>query len=216
MGMPNPLKASEKKRFALMRPKVARLTSMAVATSSRTLRINTTSAVSTAICAPAPMATPRSAAASAGESLTPSPTMATTWPWSMSDVTFRALSSGRTLASTREMPHWRAMAWAVRSLSPVSIQTSMPRFDCKCETTRAASSLIMSATPIMPTTSPDPAGGGFFAVALKSSATRRRPPTAAWTKTTVAPSASRALARASRSGPRAPRPPPAAPAHRPS
>ena len=50
---------------------------------------------STATSAPVPTATPRSAAASAGASLIPSPTIATTRPADLSSATIRALSAGR-------------------------------------------------------------------------------------------------------------------------
>jgi hypothetical protein len=76
---------------------------MAVATSSGSERMRTTSAVSTATSVPAPMAMPTSACASAGASLTPSPTIATLRPCCCSSVTFAALSAGSTSAMTSSL-----------------------------------------------------------------------------------------------------------------
>ena len=64
-------------RFCLMFRSTARERSMAAGMSSRLLFIGTTSADSMAMSVPAPMARPTSACASAGASLTPSPTMDT-------------------------------------------------------------------------------------------------------------------------------------------
>ena len=58
----------------------ARLRSTARTTSIGSERISTTSADSMAMSVPAPMATPTSARMSAGASLMPSPTIATTLP----------------------------------------------------------------------------------------------------------------------------------------
>ena len=69
---------------------------------------------------PVPIARPRSAWASAGASLTPSPTMATTRPSACRRRTTSALSAGRTSAMTSSMPTSAATARAVVSLSPVS------------------------------------------------------------------------------------------------
>ena len=84
------------------------------------------SPVSTATSVPAPMAMPRSACASAGASLTPSPTIAVNLPSAWSCLTPSALSSGSTSAKTRSMPTCFATASAVRRLSPVIITGSMP------------------------------------------------------------------------------------------
>ena len=56
----------------------------------------------------------------------PSPTMATFLPSAWSFFTASAFSRGSTSASTRSTPTCLAIAWAVRSLSPVIITTSMP------------------------------------------------------------------------------------------
>ncbi len=86
------------------------------------------SAASMATSAPVPMAIPTSAWASAGASLMPSPTIATTWPRPCSRDTIAAFSAGCTSARTRcnGMPTWRATASAVALPSPVTSQASMP------------------------------------------------------------------------------------------
>src|SRR6266536_305252 len=99
---------------------------IAVGTSSGSERIKTTSAVSTATSVPAPIAMPRSAWASAGASLTPSPTIATLFPSFCSPAIRLALSPGRTSAMTVEMPSSRPMRSAVIRLSPINITTSTP------------------------------------------------------------------------------------------
>jgi hypothetical protein len=97
-----------------------------------------------------PMATPMSAALSAGASLTPSPVMATTWWDCLSSRTIRSLSSGATRATTPMlgnsprswsslmaansapvmarpwMPSSPAIAAAVVAWSPVIIRTRIP------------------------------------------------------------------------------------------
>ena len=77
---------------------VARLISMAVTTPIRLPLISVTSLASMATSVPVPMAKPTSAWASAGASLTPSPTMPTRLPSSWSFCTSCALSSGSTSA----------------------------------------------------------------------------------------------------------------------
>ncbi len=81
-----------------------------------------------ATSAPVPIATPRSAAARAGASLMPSPTMATTLPRARSSSTTPALSPGSTWARTRSggIPTCAATARAVARWSPVTSQASMP------------------------------------------------------------------------------------------
>ena len=59
-------------------------------------------------------------------SLMPSPTIATILPSLWRFLTSSALCSGRTSAKTRSMPACRAIASAVRLLSPVTIATSIP------------------------------------------------------------------------------------------
>ncbi|MOA30136.1 hypothetical protein D3C78_1511970 [compost metagenome] len=69
---------------------------------------------------------PISASASAGASLMPSPTEASTLPPARISWIAFTLPSGSTSATTREMPTCRAIALAVRALSPVTMATSMP------------------------------------------------------------------------------------------
>ena len=114
--------------------------------------MSTTSAASIAISVPAPMAMPISALVSAGASLIPSPTMAT-FPFRFSDRITLSLPSGRTPAITSSTPAWAPIAFAVRSLSPVSITTWIPIF-CNSFTACGLSSLITSATAIMPASFP--------------------------------------------------------------
>jgi len=104
---------------------VARESWMPAATSIRSLRTSTMSALSMATSVPAPMAIPTSARASAGASLMPSPTMATL-PVSASSRTCASLPSGRTPATTASVPTCCWMAEAVRSLSPVSMTVRTP------------------------------------------------------------------------------------------
>lgn len=83
-------------------------------------RIRTTSAASMATSVPVPIAIPTSALASAGESLTPSPTIATFFFPFWSSWTFATLWEGRTSAKTfliptyiqRKTPRWwHASCW---------------------------------------------------------------------------------------------------------
>src|SRR5947209_4977584 len=71
-------------------------------------------------------AIPRSACASAGASLIPSPTMATRRPADCSFFTSSAFDCGSTSARKCSSPSCVAMACAVTRLSPVSITTSSP------------------------------------------------------------------------------------------
>jgi hypothetical protein len=122
---------------------------IAAAICLRSLRTKVMSDASIAMSVPVPMAIPTSAAASAGASLIPSPTMATTRPSLQSLSTSFALSSGRTSAKTFSIPACFAMKSAVRRLSPVNITTSIPSF----LSSRIASldvSFSVSATPMMP------------------------------------------------------------------
>jgi len=66
--------------------------------------IRTISAASTATSVPVPIAMPMLAWARAGESLTPSPTMATMWPRLCSSFTLLTFSNGRVSANTVDMP----------------------------------------------------------------------------------------------------------------
>ena len=68
--------------------------------------ISTMSAASTATSVPVPIATPMSAWASAGESFTPSPTIATMCPLLCNSFTLPTFSSGSVSANTFDMPTW--------------------------------------------------------------------------------------------------------------
>ena len=81
---------------------------------------------SLAACVPVFMATPTSAWASAGASLVPSPVMATSLPLACSVLMRRILASGVASARKSSTPASRAMAAAVRGLSPVIITVRMP------------------------------------------------------------------------------------------
>ena len=131
---------------------VARLRRMAAGTSLRRLFISTTSAASSATSAPAPMAMPTSARVSAGASLMPSPTIATL-PRSRRRRISASLPSGSTPAITRSTPAAAPMARAVRSLSPVSMTTSMPIFRSS-RTACGLSGLMTSATAMTPRSLP--------------------------------------------------------------
>ena len=84
--------------------------------------MSTTSAASMATSAPAPIAIPISAAVSAGASFMPSPTMATL-PFFLRRRITLSLPSGSTPAMTSSTPACAPIAFAVLSLSPVSITT---------------------------------------------------------------------------------------------
>src|SRR6266542_2965830 len=113
-------------RFWRILRSVPRPIASAVGMSSGSERISTTSAVSMATSVPAPMAIPRSAAARAGASFTPSPTMATLVPGFCSPAILLAFSPGSTSAITVRTPSCPAIRRAVASLSPVSMTTSTP------------------------------------------------------------------------------------------
>ena len=83
---------------------VARDSAMAVTRPRRSPDIRVTPADSMATSVPVPIAMPTSADASAGASLTPSPTIATACPRAWRSATAAALPSGRTSAMTRSMP----------------------------------------------------------------------------------------------------------------
>ena len=87
-----------------------------------------TSAASTATSEPPPIATPRSAAARAGESLIPSPTIATRRPRARSSSTMLALSAGRTPPRARSAgsPIAAATVAVVASWSPEMSHVSTP------------------------------------------------------------------------------------------
>ena len=94
------------------------------------------------------MAMPISALVSAGASLIPSPTIATL-PCFISLRITVSFPSGRTPAITSSTPASLPTAFAVFSLSPVSITTFVPMF-LSCFMASGLSSLIVSATAIIP------------------------------------------------------------------
>ena len=94
---------------------------MAIASATRPISsvVSTTSAVSANTAAPrTPSAMPTVAVASAGASLTPSPTMVTTRWRSMTDRSSATFRSGSRLARTVAIPVSRAMAATVGASSP--------------------------------------------------------------------------------------------------
>jgi P-type Cu2+ transporter len=72
-----------------------------------------------------------------------------TLPCALSERMTASFPSGRTPAITSSMPAFLATAFAVRSLSPVSIITRMPIF-LSCFTASGLSLFIVSATAIIP------------------------------------------------------------------
>src|SRR5438093_34970 len=111
---------------------------------------------SIATSVPLPRAIPTSLWARAGASLMPSPTIATTLPCFWRSLITSAFCAGRTSAITSSTPTCRAMASAVRRLSPVSITTSMPMaFSARTASTEC--SFSVSATAITPSTLPSTA-----------------------------------------------------------
>ena len=106
-----------------------------------------------AMSVPLPMAIPTSALASAGASLIPSPTIATTLPSRCRDRMASSFCSGRSPATKRSIPTSLAIAAAVRWLSPVSIITWTPI--AFSESTAAfAEGFNASETATMPPTLP--------------------------------------------------------------
>ena len=84
------------------------------------------SLASIATSVPDPIAIPTSACASAAASLIPSPTIATTRPWSCKVRTTSSFSSGITSDQTRSIPTSAATAWATAAESPVNSTGSTP------------------------------------------------------------------------------------------
>ena len=130
---------------------VARLRRIAAGMSDSRSFISTTSAASMATSEPEPIAIPTLALVSAGASFTPSPAMATT-PFAISSRITLSLSPGSTPAITSSTPACFPIASAVTGLSPVSITTLMPML-CSSSIPRGLSSLMVSATAIMPRSS---------------------------------------------------------------
>ena len=147
-GMHTALYMNAQKRFSWIFFIVARLRRIAAETSVRLFFITTISAASTATSAPAPIAIPVSAAVSAGASLIPSPTMMT-FPCFFSSDIFFDFPSGRTPAITLSTPACLPIAFAVRSLSPVSIYTLSP-MPLSSFIASAESLFIVSATAMIP------------------------------------------------------------------
>ena len=108
---------------------VARDNPMAAGTPRGSPPMSVTSDASIATSAPVPIAIPRSAWASAGASLMPSPTIATVRPRAWSRCTIAALSAGSVSGTTLwiGMPTCLATDSAVARASPVTSQTSMLR-----------------------------------------------------------------------------------------
>ena len=110
-------------------------------------RIRSAALIATSV--PEPSARPRSAAASAGPSLTPSPAMATRHPAACSCWITATLSPGSAPAITSSAPTWAATASATAWLSPVSstVRRPSPRSPA---TAAAAEDLTVSATATAP------------------------------------------------------------------
>merc|ERR1719161_1559780 len=126
------LKRNAQKKFLQMVASPSLESCKNVTRSRKSERIRTASAASTVTLCPAPIAKPTSAVASAGESLLPSPTIATMFFFSLfsfwSFSTVLTLSAGRASATIFHfwMPTSLAITPAVVAWSPVHIQTSMP------------------------------------------------------------------------------------------
>ena len=199
IGRATALYPTAQPRFCFILRTVPRPIRRAMATSRGSERIRTTSAVSTATSVPAPMAIPKSACASAGASLTPSPTMATRLPASMSSLTLAALSPGSTSAMTLVMPSSAAIRAAVAALSPVSITTSTPRSrnsaTAAAEVGRTASAMPKTATArpstaasteVLPAAASASCRGPSTPTSTDSASISRRLPTATRCPSTVA------------------------------
>ncbi len=117
---------------------------MAFGTSLRLPLISTIEPAFAATSVPVPSAMPMSAAARAGASLAPSPTMATTPPLFLNLSICSCLPPGSTPATTSFIPAFSATARAVASLSPVTMTTFTPLETSFC-TASAESSFMASA-----------------------------------------------------------------------
>jgi len=137
---------------------------------------------------PVPIAMPRSACASAGASLTPSPTAATTSPRRWSSATTAALPSGITPATTSSMPTSAATALATGSASPVIRIGRRPRRRSSA-TARALVGLTRSATAIRAVGTPSTRTSTAVRPAARASADAwaRGPSTAGRPTSTVRP-----------------------------
>ena len=132
---------------------VARASLIASGITARSSRSKIRSAALIATSVPEPSAIPRSDAASAGPSLTPSPAMATRRPRACSSWITATLSSGSAPAITSSAPIWAATAPATAWLSPVSstVRSPSPRSEA---TAAAAEALTVSATATAPRARP--------------------------------------------------------------
>ncbi len=121
----------------------------------RSSDIRATSAVSIATSVPAaPITTATSDEASAGASLTPSPTMTTEPPCVRLSPIAVLLSCGINPARTVSMPTLSAIAVATRSRSPVSISVRSTPSSRSSRTAVAVSGRSSSATPNSPSVLP--------------------------------------------------------------
>mmetsp|Transcript_2 Transcript_2/g.8 ORF Transcript_2/g.8 Transcript_2/m.8 type:complete len:204 (-) Transcript_2:1145-1756(-) len=129
--------------------------SIAEQTSETSPFTSTMSAASAAISME-PIAMPTSAWANAGESLIPSPTIATTLPSACKLLTFSSLELGSASAITYSFgkPKFSATAAAVRELSPVTSQTSTFFFSRRYRIDGRLSSRMASDIPITAATTP--------------------------------------------------------------
>jgi len=124
-----------------------------------------------AACVPVFMATPTSACASAGASLVPSPVNGHQLPLCLLPLDERHLVFGLASARKSSTPAWRAIAAAVRGLSPVIIMVRMPHGAKMVETLlHAALDDICSA--IAPSTRPFSATSSGVPPAFEISRTR--------------------------------------------
>ncbi len=155
--------AIERERLAIV---------MASATRSSRSTISTTSAASLEAVAPrAPIATPTSAAARAGASLIPSPTMIVTPPSARSASTAATLSEGSRSDSTRSTPSAMPTDSATSGWSPVTITMRLMPARRSVRITRGVSGRIGSSITMAPATSPSTATNTQLE---PSSAVRRR------------------------------------------
>ena len=106
------------------------------------------SEASIATSVPVPIASPRSACASAGASLTPSPTIATTRPSACSSRTTSALSAGSTSAITSSMPTSRRHGVRGRAVVAGQQHGPQPERAAARATASAEVGLTVSATTI--------------------------------------------------------------------
>ena len=120
---------------------------------ARSLPSSTISALSRATSVPEPMATPTLASVSAGASLMPSPSIATTQPRPTRSLIRASLSSGSRSAWTSAMPSLPPTASATDFVSPVNRMVRM-RIRARASTAGLASGRTLSATTIAPSSRP--------------------------------------------------------------